>query len=133
MNNTFRAVDFDDFSALSDNFDTLNKNALLDSDKAEIAGWGMPSGSYVNLTLGESGASYSAPANGWVQLTKVSGVAKAYIVIYGGGISIGQEATSNVTGLQIYKPVKKGETFYVNYSATGETTTFKFVYAQGAR
>ena len=29
-------------------------------------------------------------------------------------------------------PVRKGDTFKVNYNATGETTRFRFIYAEGS-
>src|SRR5574344_2114034 len=34
---------------------------------------GMPSGSYIDLTLGANGSTYTAPANGWIYWAKVAG------------------------------------------------------------
>ena len=40
--------------------------ALDYSDKTKITNWSFPSDKYINLTLGASGATYTAPADGWV-------------------------------------------------------------------
>lgn len=33
-----------------------------------LSGLGMPSSKYIDLTLGASGTTYTAPANGWVNM-----------------------------------------------------------------
>ena len=55
-----------------------------------------------------------------------------YFVLYGNNIqNVNKSATSGgyIAG---YIPVKKGDTFIVEYNLAGSTTTFRFVYAQGA-
>lgn len=38
-----------------------------------ISGWSMPSSRYIDLTLGASGATYTAPANGYFQIAVLEG------------------------------------------------------------
>lgn len=102
------------------------------SDKTEISGWGMPSNKSIDLTLGASGSTYTAPANGWVHLRKQSNATNQFIQIWvleGVGPQI--YSSSSTQDLSVYVPVIKGRTFGVNYTANGETRAFKFIYAQG--
>lgn len=98
-----------------------------------IAHQAMPSDRYVNLTLGASGASYTAPADGYVVFDKVSSGASQYVRMT---TADGLRALNNSTGsgqyLSIFLPVEKNQQFYVQYTAGGVTNFFRFVYAQGA-
>ena len=113
--------------------------------RARAAGWALPSETYVSLTLGASGSTYTAPANGWVQLTVTSdsssATSLAYIaVIYDNqdGICMKSFVPPNLSNaIDIYVPVSKGETFLVGYAAietfgTHETDRFEFIYAVGS-
>ena len=46
--------------------------------KSQIAGHGMPSSNYVDLTLGASGATYTAPASGYFEFNKASKPRRKY-------------------------------------------------------
>src|SRR5574344_14504 len=61
-----------------------NETCLLKADKTNTrfvlvtspfweSRMGMPSNSYIDLTLGASGSTYTAPANGWIYWAKVAG------------------------------------------------------------
>lgn len=97
----------------------------------------MPSDTYEDLTLGASGASYTAPADGYVSISKVVGSDWHYLAVdlYNSNnvmiASIFADAyrTSPAT---IFVPVYKGQIFVVGYNATGATNWFRFVYAQGS-
>ena len=58
----------------------LDASNFDNTGKSLIAGLGMPSDTYVDLTLGSSGDTYYAPANGWFYLNK-SGNAGEYNII----------------------------------------------------
>ena len=113
-------VDGDNFSAVG---------------KSNITGFAMPGNKIINLTLGESGATYTAPANGWFVLNKTAGRSGEFI-----GMNTDAEGNSGVISMsrapgafpiQVSCPIAKGEKLLLMYSASGETMGFYFVYAQG--
>ena len=99
------------------------------NDIAWLSGLGMPSDRYIDLTLGASGSSYTAPANGYVQLAK-SGNINQYAQITN-GISILNTAPFNGGSVNIWLPIKKGDYFIVTYDLSGATNYFRFYYAEG--
>ena len=107
---------------------------LKRTDKAEIAGWGMPSNKYTDLTLGASGASYIAPANGWFAIDKVSSDSNQQVWFTNVAAQIRSSSPisfASDNGLQAFIPVKKGDEIYCFYTAGGTTNHFLFNYAEG--
>lgn len=123
-------------------------NALADfsniTDQAKIlmAGMGMPSSKYIDLTLGASGTTYTAPANGWFTLHMFL-IANANTswgtrLIYDGteiaegGISYTPTQTQGENIMTV--PIKKGEKVRVEYlyTSTYANTIFQFYYAEGS-
>lgn len=103
--------------------------------KILMAGMGMPSNTYENLTLGASGTSYTAPANGWFYFSKNAGASSKYISLKNStACNMQTELISNASNnvLHTYLPVSKGDTVLVEYDATGTTNLFRFIYAQGS-
>lgn len=92
----------------------------------------MPSGKYIDLTLGASGNSYIAPADGYVYFRKDATAVGQYFVLYGSNIQVVNKSATSGGYIAGYIPVKNGETFKVEYNLAGSTVVFKFVYAQGA-
>lgn len=115
------------------NVDASNFNS---TGTTYLSGLGMPSNKYIDLTLGASAATYTAPANGWITLAKISGGAGAGIGIYNGSYGNGVGATNfsyyYQDGLEASVPVKKGDVIQIWYSATGATNQFRFYYAVGS-
>lgn len=113
----------------------LDRDCLNYSDTGYnfMAGAGMPSDTYVDLTLGASGSTYTAPANGWV--------------LFGGGstggnkgltlsnetahFSVSGVTISGISNCQLSLPVKSGDVFKTDYTANS-AFSFKFIYAQGS-
>ena len=91
------------------------------------SGIGFPSSRYENLILGASGTEYTAPANGWFDLRKGASSGQ-YIKLIGK-----VESCVNSSGQVIcaFLPIRKGQKVKVDYTATGTTHTFRFVYAEG--
>ena len=99
------------------------------------AGWAMPSDTYVDLTLGASGTTYTAPANGYFRCRHrpssnggglTMQIKKNNVIIY--------ETIMKTVGNAIVAdilPVKKGAilTFYYD---SGKDTAIRFIYAQGS-
>lgn len=96
----------------------------------------MPSSRVIDLTLGASGSTYTAPANGWFYLNKVAGGDWYYCEFtnaVGGtwGIVPCWGSEYRTSPIKIWTPVRKGAKIKVNYNATGATNYFKFIYAEG--
>lgn len=107
------------------------------TDRALVSGWGMPSDKYIDLTLGASGSTYTAPANGWVYIAKGAST-NQYI-----SITIKTDSNTNLledynvkadsvdTNLTMYFPIRKNQKFIVRYNATETTNFFRFIYPEG--
>lgn len=108
---------------------------LIPNNSDLISGYSMPSDRYVDLELGASGTTYTAPANGWFTFNKLSGATGKVIVLSNLACNMGTTCTasgSNQT-LRAFVPAKKGQSVYVAYDATGTTNVFRFVYAEGEK
>ena len=112
----------------------LNAQNLSTQGKSLISGLGMPSNTYDDLTLGASGTTYEAPANGWFVL-RGSTSSNGTITLYtdkGVSCSSGDSQTAFWVNLTI--PVKKGDvvTYFIQggYS-TVTVSVFRFIYAKG--
>lgn len=106
------------------------------NDKSTIAGFSMPSNKYIDLTLGASGATYTAPANGWFYFAKIASTSNQYMTMYvdnGDPPIFATTITQPIDGGQarLFLPVKKGDVVGVSYNLAGETRRFCFVYAEG--
>ena len=104
---------------------------LTNVQKGEISSWSMPSDKYIDLTLGASGTTYTAPANGWVIIAKVAGADRQYL----GGV-VNDVIVFNIVGWNRMEtayefPVKKGDVYRFSYSYSGATNKFRFIYAEG--
>ena len=104
----------------------------LNWKSTELSGMSMPSNKYIDLTLGASGTTYTAPANGWFWFSKIAGTNLFGVGIENkrNGMIIGSDAGAPGSGNAVM-PVLAGDNVVVRYSATGETLGFRFIYAQG--
>ena len=100
------------------------------NDKSEISGWGMPSSKYIDLTLGASDSTYTAPANGWVAFSRTSSASGQYVTLNSSGLLSKMSSNASSHTLNIYLPVKKGATYKVSYN-TPTAVYFRFIFAEG--
>lgn len=109
--------------------------ALDYNDKYIISGFNMPSNKYIDLTLGASNSRYVAPANGWFYVAKKTNISThTYLDLVNETSTLALRSNSNgstSTVSAIYMPAKKGDTVRCSYNLTGETTVFRFIYAEG--
>lgn len=103
--------------------------------KERITSWGMPSDTYEDLTLGAEGTSYTAPANGWFQLTRrfTNG---HYGTLANDTSNIATSNYDNVGGtININICARKGDIVTVYYGGTIDSSyqyaRFQFIYAEG--
>lgn len=121
-------------SGIISNFQPKQPFRAIDySDKSEVSGFAMPSDRYINLTLGATNTTYTAPANGWFYLIKTASASGQYIQFRSYTTNLISKAISVGTTdvLCIFIPVKNKQALYVDYSAQGATNYFRFIYAEG--
>lgn len=107
-------------------------HALDYNDSSTISGWSMPSSRYIDLTLGASGSTYTAPANGYLFLSKDAGSDWYYCNIVNTSMNLGCfQSEYRTSPNTCCMPAKKGDIIRVDYNATGATRYFKFIYAEG--
>ena len=100
------------------------------NDKSFIATCGMPSLKYKNLTLGTSGTSYIAPANGYFYFAKNATATGQYLQM-GTTIGVINKSATGSGYISSFIPVMKGASCLVVYNLGGDTVQFRFVYAEG--
>lgn len=111
-------------------------NHINTYQRTELAGMGMPSNKYIDLTLGASGVLYKAPTNGWFFLdTWTTSTATAYYQLH--------NRTSNLALLVVpdqghvyqqkgFIPCKGDDVVALVYANIDTTiTNWRFIYAQG--
>ena len=112
----------------------IGEQLATKTDILQASGAGMPSNKYIDLTLGASGSTYIAPANGYIlfdqQLNSGMGM---WVSIFDSNNNYlyGYATTSAVTsGTCITLPIKKNYKYTVNYTG-GTKNRFRFIYAEG--
>lgn len=109
----------------------IGEQLATKTDMLQASGAGMPSNRYIDLTLGASGSTYTAPANGWVLIGKRC-TANQYLGTYANSIMRRMEVW-NSNYCSLFFPVRKGDIFPISYTADGQTEVFRFVYAEGSK
>ena len=103
-------------------------------DKVDVnSSWGFPSDRYIDLTLGASGTEYTAPANGYVVISKRTSANNQSIEINIPSTGLELRCTVPTSGGDALTSlvVKRGQKYKVNYNAGGTTNYFRFIYAEG--
>ena len=107
------------------------------SDSSWIAQQAMPSGRYIDLTLGANGVGYTAPANGYFALDKKATASGQYIAFksfFNDSVPHLESmvfAPGSGYGAGGFIPVRKGDKINISYTAAGDVVYFRFVYAEG--
>lgn len=105
-------------------------HALDYNDKSTISGWSMPSNRYIDLTLGASGTTYTAPANGcftWYARNKNNG--QFFIQNNSSGL-ISYRTFQTEHDMSGFIPAKAGDTIHLEYYNL-TFNVFRFIYAEG--
>lgn len=108
-----------------------------------MAHMAMPSNRYVDLTLGASGSSYTAPADGYVSFLQKINKATTQLSAFNIGVNgnvrpgFGCNRTGTTFGVGLVRgfiPVRKGDSFYVSYTlldTSYDGAQLRFHYAEG--
>lgn len=112
----------------------LNASNLNAQGRSYVSGLGMPSSKYINLTLGASGSTYTAPANGWLILNATANNSSNFIQLKNQTslITSSDYGTTTTTPLRTFLPVKTSNVINITYAHISTTNvTFRFIYAEG--
>lgn len=116
---------------LSTNFADISLSNINSTAKAKIANLAMPSNSYIDLTLGASGSTYTAPADGYYSFAKKpTAIGQQMYIGVESGARFGLHA-SVLNYLQATIPVKKNDIVQLTQNLGGDTAIWRFTYAQG--
>ena len=128
---TGKITSFEPYSV--DSVANSNASNFSQAGRSYLSGLGMPSNRYIDLTLGASGSTYTAPANGWFTLHKGANSVGQYVYMNTTGIDIGTcfNVSSGTDIPSYFLPVKAGDTVKIDYTLGGETKQFRFIYSQG--
>lgn len=126
-------VDIDDIATDLNGKADVDLTNVNDSGTSTGASWAMPSDTYVDLTLGASGATYTAPANGWFYLTGTSSGIGQFVSLINTANKLSLNGVSSNTqqGLFIYLPALKGQIIRAEYTVAS-ISSFRFYYAVGS-
>lgn len=107
-------------------------NTVVPDNSSTIAGYAMPSNTYINLTLGASGTEYIAPANGYYYL-RMTASGQQYMVLACSDSQLQSIIFAPASGWEngCWLPVKKGDHVYTYYSYP-TVNQFIFIYAKGS-
>lgn len=113
---------------------------LTPAGKTVCANMAMPSNIADNITIGASGASYTAPADGYVALYPIFS-ATGWVTISVNrtnptniGYGVTHEYMSGGQSYQqLFLPVRKGVSYIIGYSNVGSWAAALFIYAEGAQ
>lgn len=118
------------------NVDDLSDNTIKmdNSISSQVGHMAMPSNKYMILTLGASGATYTAPADGWFMLNKhgAAGSFAAFDNLSAGNLTW-ITSLAIETDCRVSCPAKKGDSVRLYYTAKGATNGFRFIYAEGSK
>ena len=117
----------------------IGEQLATKTDMQQAAKAGMPSNRYIDLTLGASGTTYTAPADGWfIFRAQSTGVANTYIDTV---VKYRNQPISTATYIVSFtgdtcgfvQQAPKGAILTFVYNTTfGPITAFRFVYAKGS-
>lgn len=109
--------------------------------RSNLSNLGMPSSKYIDLTLGESGSTYTAPANGYFAVLGNADNVNGYFSLVNETVLLSADSKctsgSYTVSTNIY--CKKGDrvSAYYNYSPFSSTMSgtpyFRFIYAEGSK
>jgi len=105
----------------ADNFSAAGKANLVDIV--------MPSSSYITLTAGASGSTYTAPANGYVVMVGNASAGQVYLA--SSKLSTTSATATGVAVGAAYLSVLSGDVVTYRYNTT--PSLFRFYYAEGSK
>ncbi|MBQ0113212.1 MAG: hypothetical protein KBT03_08805, partial [Bacteroidales bacterium] len=110
----------------------LNASNLSTQGMSYISGLGIPSDRYIELSVGASYSTYTAPANGWVCLyASNTSNANATVTIKNGKMTTISHGSNGEWDCATICPVRKNDTYSIIYTNVNNWKGRYFIYAQG--
>lgn len=134
LKSNVRVLETDTASSTKKAYSIMTKSPTNNEYMAHMA---MPSDKFIDLTLGASGSTYTAPANGYYRLTmkQVAAEQYAYLASYTPNdepiLSTTSKTATGKDSLSTWIPVQKGQKVKAVYNAP-EKKVFRFIYAEGS-
>lgn len=134
LKSNVRVLEFDKTSATKKAYGIMTKSPTNNEYMGHMA---MPSDKYIDLELGASGTTYTAPADGYYRLTMKQSAAEqyAYLASYTTNdepiLSTTSKTATGTDSLSTWIAVHKGQTVKAVYNAP-EKRVFRFIYAIGS-
>ena len=134
-------VDIDEIATDLNGKADVDLSNTNDTAKILMSGQALPSDTYIDLTLGANGSTYTAPANGWFTIQKYndSTIGDGYIAMVNLSNGLATEnrqiryaGSGGMPIGRVYIPAKKGDSVNVYYDITGSVIAFRFIYAVGS-
>lgn len=122
---------------------TYNGTEILKNDLSNISDVGstacalqaMPSTRYVDITLGASQTQYTAPGTGYISIIATcSDSANKFMEltnVSGGYRAIGWTQSNTSVSVELFLPVKSGQTFRITYNGTFTASRVRLYYLEG--
>ena len=101
------------------------------TDAVQASHASMPSDKYVNLTLGATGSTYPAPANGWFYFKRQSDGSQTTLTLQNTAKGYGVEAIASIASPAVILPVAKGDVITVYWINGATSNILRFYYAEG--
>lgn len=101
------------------------------TDYAQAARASTPSKKYINLTIGATGATYTAPANGWFFFRRTADSSATSLTLKNTTKDYEVETTAAIANPAIILPVAKGDVVTVYWLNKESAHKLRFYYAEG--
>lgn len=108
--------------------DLINVN---NTGTSKITHYASPSETAKDLTLGASGATYTADADGYIIISKGATASGQYVQLYTTNYSVLSRSTSSSETVICLLPISKGQGFKTYFTAAGTTNYFRLIYLNG--
>lgn len=125
-------VDIDEIAADLNGKADVDLTNVNNSGTSKVAGWAMPSVTYTNLTLGASGSTYTAPANGWFAIFGYNGGSNYYVEMKANNVIFSNRSGYSGNDIGLSCPVIKGANMTLRYDGFNSVSYFRFIYDKGS-
>lgn len=92
----------------------------------------MPGWIGTSLTLGASGAEYTAPADGWFYIVAVTSGVGGWVYVIAKNFHMVSNAYADQSSVTIFCPVLKGDSIRFDYPNL-RSKSLRFIYANGSQ
>ena len=121
-------------ASVAQNAPLANLGRIEETKVDKNSSWGFPSNRYIDLELGASGSTYTAPANGYFSIEAKSTVSNGAVNLVNKKNNLFISSRSSLAGLTIgtYVNAMAGDEILIGYDGSLVVYHFRFIYAEGS-